>query len=266
MPLSGQAKLEEGGASATPPHHHPTHSPSPPHRHPSEGWGLARHKATPNRRHPGPGAGVPLPSSGKGRSAGCRVKPGMTKEMREAAIGSRSCPTSYYPFAVICSLCHHGLQRGTLMRARFELPSKALAKGFFRLALCVCLLWFFAFSIWYASLRFQPCGIVLWDRIFGDLVLTRLAPSECAKTMVRVDAVGTLTLGLEVTAFVSDDRRVVGDTFRLGPNATDDALRTHFHRSTNADGWPRYRVRVRGRLFDDGKRTELVAEQITPAR
>lgn len=152
------------------------------------------------------------------------------------------------------------------MKARSKLRVKALGRGLFGFVLCVSLLWFIAFSIWFASLLFQPCGIVLWDRLIGGLVSTRLPPSQCAKTVIRVDAVGTLTLGLEVTAFVSDDRRVVGDSFRLTPNATDDALRMHFHRPTNADGWPSYKVRVRGRLFDDGKRTELVAEQITQAQ
>lgn len=152
------------------------------------------------------------------------------------------------------------------MKARSNLPVRVFGKGLLWFALCAGLVWFLAFSVWYASLRFQPCGIVLWDRVFRDLISTSLSPSECAKTIIRVDAIGTLTLGKEVTAFVSDDRRVVSDSFRLTPSATDDALRMDFHRSVNDDGWPRYKVRVRGRLFDDGRRTELVAEQIAQAQ
>ncbi|NWK98900.1 hypothetical protein DM806_25200 [Sphingobium lactosutens] len=72
-----------------------------------------------------------------------------------------------------------------------------------------------------------------------------------------------LTLGREVTAFVSDDERVVGDSFRLTPWAMDDALRMDFHRMAQADGWPRYKVKVIGQLYDDGRRTELVADKIT---
>ena len=152
------------------------------------------------------------------------------------------------------------------MKAKSNLSVKILAKRFLWFALSVCLLWLLAFSIWYASFRFQPCEIVLWDRLFGGLISTRLRPSECAKTVTRVDAVGTLTLGGEVTAFVSDDERVIGGSFQLTPNATDDALRMDFHRAGNGEGWPSYKVRVRGLLFNDGKRTELVAEQITQAQ
>lgn len=152
------------------------------------------------------------------------------------------------------------------MTAKSKSPGRFVAKGLLWFALGACFLWFLAFSIWYVSLRFQPCNIVLWDRVFGSLISTRLSPSECAKTIIPVDAEGTLTLGIEVAAFVSDDRRVVGDSFRLTPSATDDALRMNFHRVTNDDGWPRYKVRVRGRLFDDGKRTELVAERIEHAQ
>jgi len=152
------------------------------------------------------------------------------------------------------------------MKAISNLPVKILGKGLLWFALCICLLWFLAFSIWYASLRFQPCGIVLWDRLFDGLISARLRPSECAKTVTPVDIVGILTLGREVTAFVSDDKRVIGGSFQLTPSATDDALRMDFHRSGNGNGWPSYRVRVRGRLFNDGERTELVVEQIMQAR
>lgn len=163
-----------------------------------------------------------------------------------------------------CAIINCG--EGTAMKPRSKRPAWILGERLIRFALCICLLWFLAFSIWCASLRLQPCQIVLWDRLFGGAFSMRLSPSYCAKTVIRVDAVGTLTLGPEVTAFVSDDRRVVGDSFFLSPNGTDDALRTHFRRSTSVDGWATYKVRVRGRLFDDGKRTELVAEQITQAQ